>query len=578
MEKMKNVRLNKYLNDMFGQYFVEQNEINFTKIEDYLAELQNALKKHADGDKGAHSSSQIRHDVSNVQDEINKLKARVTSQVVGKLGDNAEISDARSSIDGKLHKVLDDRLDYDFTKINSKADHAKDYADKHEGQISNSAYYDEVTYTTGRKFDTSFKIVHIPHKDKEGNLIKLKRGIVGDDKAHPEHITARDFASRTGATYVSNASTGSASRLMLHGKQILDGKIIQSVEDYEPLKDRWTLTIGEDNTLYSYPPYVSQKELIAKGVKNTVSGFGPLIMDGAIAYDKGDYSDNSEELHPRQVIGQLPNKDLFFFSCDGRGVTKTFVQRGMKLSEVIETLQEVFGKNKINFAYNLDGGGSSSSVLRSRMLNKTVDNNNKSERKVLDFLYVGKEQRQPRDADLQFAYEAIGEARADFQFLYGTLMHFNLINSKELNLMNGDTGYAGIVLRDSKGVPMTKLYLDDRLAWYDYKKKKSLFIADENSIQHNDRMLGHFYSNPEPVSDCNNIRWGGRYQTLSTSKGAPYPNLSSAIITHDNIGSRDFKKASTAFQTATPFARSAAIKCKRRTWTKKDGWSQWFDM
>ncbi|UXV48984.1 phosphodiester glycosidase family protein (plasmid) [Staphylococcus aureus] len=367
---------------------------------------------------------------------------------------------------------------------------------------------------------------------------------------------------------------------MLHGQQIYEGEILDSVTDYVALKERWTLAIGDDNTLTAFHPTVSAKTIKEKGFNNTVSGFGPLIVDSEDVYVTGDYSTNSEESHPRQVICQLANKDLVFFSCDGRAKAQGVYQKGMTLPEVIQVLREHYGMgdNKIVFAYNMDGGGSTSSVLRGRRLNKVTDNNNKSERKTLDYLYVGKEKKQPRDTDIQLIHDAIGEIRQDFLYLYGLYMNINSINDKEFSLSNGDKGYAGIVLKDSNDKPMTKLYLDKRLAFYNYADNKSHFSVDKDMIWHNDRMLGRHYSNPEAVSDANNIQYGGDYQVVSSAKGSPYPNVSSALVTHKNIGARKFSDASSAFQTAVPFVRSSSVKCKRRTYTKKEGWSQWFDM
>lgn len=577
---MKNIRLIKYLNDIFGDNFVKQNESNYTILEDAINSIYKIIDKHQNTEDTSHDSKQIRHDSVRLDQSMDYINKRIDNQVVGRIGDNAELSDSRASIDGKSFETLEQRLHYDLTKIDKIAKFAENLTKKHEEEIEESAYYDEITYTSGRKFDTSYKLVHIPHKDKEGNLIKLKRGIIGDDKSHPRPITATEFAKKSGATYVSNASTGSGSRVMLHGQQIYEGEILDSVKDYEPLKNRWTLGIADDNTLAAFHPTVSATSIKEKGYNNTVSGFGPLIVDSKTVYKSGDYDKNSEESHPRQVICQLANKDLVFFSCDGRVKAQGVYQKGMTLPEVIQVLREHYGMgdNKIVFAYNMDGGGSTSSVLRGRRLNKVTDNNNKSERKTLDYLYVGKEKKQPRDTDIQLIHDAIGEVRQDFLFLYGLYMNINSINNKELILNNGEKGYAGIVLKDSNDNPMTKLYLDTRLAFYNYKDKKSHFVADKEMIWHNDRMLGRHYSNPEPVSDANNIQYGGDYQVLSNAKGAPYPNISSALVTHKNIGARKFSDASSAFQIAVPFIRSSSVKGKRRTYTKKDGWSQWFEM
>src|SRR5699024_8852472 len=192
---------------------------------------------------------------------------------------------------------------------------------------------------------------------------------------------------------------------------------------------------------------ITAQEIKDKGYNNTWSGFGPLIMEGKVDYKTGDYSPNSEEKHPRTVVAQLPNKDTLIFTCDGRVESEGLYNAGMTLHEVTDTLYDHYGE--IQFAYNLDGGGSTSSVLRSRVLNKPTDNANKSERKVLDFIYVGKDPKQIRDKDIQKAYEDIGDVRASFQFLYGLIQHWNSFNTNELRLTQYDK-YTGIVAMDGE--------------------------------------------------------------------------------------------------------------------------------
>src|SRR5699024_1667684 len=215
---------------------------------------------------------------------------------------------------------------------------------------------------------------------------------------------------------------------------IYKGEILPSAKgtDYAPINDRWTLALADDNTMTAFPQKITAQEIKSKGYNTTFSGFGPLIMNSKRVYKDGDYSVNSEQSHPRTVIAQLPNKDVLIFTCDGRVKSQGLYQKGMNLKEVTDTLYNHYGD--VEFAYNLDGGGSTSSVLRSKMLNKPTDNGNKSDRKVMDFIYVGKEAKQVRDIDLQNAYSDIGDVRAFAQFLYGLVQSWNTINSNEMRL------------------------------------------------------------------------------------------------------------------------------------------------
>ena len=559
------------LNNEFRGYLVS-NFKTLNRDRQYVSEL---INNHKNQEVKAHTSKQIDHNGKPLNQTVDVLTGRINNQIYGaSKNSSAEVKDIRVGMDGTVHDLAQDRLMKDFAKIDDVATQADNMAQKHEGQIKESAYYNEISYVSGRKFDTTYKIIHIPHRDSDGNLIKLRKGISGSNPNKPDHITARDFAKQTSATFVANASTGSGSQLKLHGQQIYNGQILDSVKDYEPLKDRWTLAMADDNTLTSFPPNITAKEIKDKGYNNTFSGFGPLIMEGKKVYTEGDYSPNSEVSHPRTVIAQLPNKDILIFTCDGRITGSTLHQKGMTLNEVTEVLYSHYGD--IEFAYNLDGGGSSSAVLRSRMLNKPSDNNNKSERKLLDFIYVGKDPRQIRDKDIQKAYEDIGDLRNNFQFLYGLLTTWNEVNSNELRIRNYND-YTGIVTMDGENAKKKFYMQPNEFRFWDYDTSRTWFRVTDDSMQLHNRELADNFSAPRSVKDCNNLQRGGTYHVPKNAKGSPYPNQSSSIVTQYNVTYASFDDATTAFQTAVPFARSANYSMKRRTYAEGK-WSQWYDV
>lgn len=572
------VKLNKNLGPELNRNFRADVNKNFKDIEEELNSDKANFENHKTDTSIQHQSEQIAHDgykYRTVQDALTYQKGRIKNLVVGANGDGmAELKDTRTDIDGNIHEIAQDRLERDFLKINEKAEDARLLADKHENEMENSAYIQNIEIREGREYDTSYKIVFIPPKDEHGNPIKLKRGLSNNYGAVKEGTKPTEFSNQIAASYVANASTFSAAEGLLRGRQIMDGQVIRSIEDGIS-SNRQTLIIDSGNNLSMAESSVSANELLAQGVQNALTGFGALIINKSIVYKDGDFDPNTMEVNPRQIIGQLPDKTLVFFSCDGRLKAQGVLQRGMLVSEAIAVLKKECPT--ITFAYLLDGGGSTASVYRSKLLNKVTDNNNKDERAVYDFLYVGREQKQVRDADIQYLNQTAGELRSDFSRLYGLLAHFNLISNKELYLSDIDD-YAGIVMRDSNDANTTKLYLTpNRIAYYRYGDAKSMFIVDDEGLKYDNRLSGRFFSNPESVTNCNTIQVGGSYLVPKTATGSPYPNDSSAIVKHFNAGAKNFEDATTAFQEALPFARSANYKMRRRSY---DGtsWSQWFDV
>ena len=523
-------------------------------------------------------SSEIKHGNSTVEKELKSLRNQVKSQIIGANGNaTAEVKDMRVDTKGQLHDLAQDRLNEDFNRIGDIADAAKETADVLENKMNSGAYYNEVSHFKGRKFDTTYYITHIPHLDSNGNIIKLRRGINGNDPNKPEHITPSQWARKTKATFVSNASTGSGSQQKLHGQQIYNGQILDSIkgDEYDELNSRWTLAIGDDNSLTSFPPDVQASEIRNQGYNNTVSGFGPIISDGKIIAKDNDYSPSTILSHPRQAIAQLPNKDLIFFSCDGReNNADDMIEKGMTLTEVAETLLDHYD---IQFAYNLDGGGSASSVVRSHKLNKSMDSRKTEERKVLDFLYIGRDTVQLRDQDIQNAYQDIGEVRDMVQEVRGMLYSFRRTSGKEFGITGYDK-YTGYLSFDEEGNPKKKFYMGtEGFRMFDYDTGRTWFRVLPDFMQFMGKALAVNYSAPPLVTDLNNIELGGTYYAQRSAKGSPYPNASSCVVTQYNITYSLKDDDTTAFQFAVPFARSQNVRMKRRTYAQ-GAWSQWFDV
>lgn len=80
------------------------------------------------------------------------------------------------------------------------------------------------------------------------------------------------------------------------------------------------------------------------------------------------------------MIAQFDNLDLLIFSCGGRG----FDGDGMTAKEMMKILKDL----GVKFAFNLDGGGSTSTVIKDQLITKRIDNNGTRERLRPNFLYV----------------------------------------------------------------------------------------------------------------------------------------------------------------------------------------------
>lgn len=107
------------------------------------------------------------------------------------------------------------------------------------------------------------------------------------------------------------------------------------------------------------------QEYIANGIVSATCGFFPLIEN----YEDFDYPTDipgtetpSWQMAQRQIIGQYANGDYAFITSDGRGFNNSL---GFTMEEA-QALCKTLG---LKFAFNLDGGGSTQTVVRRRNMN-----------------------------------------------------------------------------------------------------------------------------------------------------------------------------------------------------------------
>ena len=97
-----------------------------------------------------------------------------------------------------------------------------------------------------------------------------------------------------------------------------------------------------------------------RGYKNMTDGHVTVNRQEAEKENHSAYSRlfarNAEEKHPRTVIGQYKNGDYMVFTCGGRETN----QAGMTMHEI----NDILVSEGLKYAYNLDGGGSSTMLTQ----------------------------------------------------------------------------------------------------------------------------------------------------------------------------------------------------------------------
>lgn len=147
-------------------------------------------------------------------------------------------------------------------------------------------------------------------------------------------------------------------------------------------QDGDAMAVAKDGTLYSVSEnFTNASDLINSGVTQALS-FGPtLIENSAIQVDENTEVGQAKSSNPRTAIGMVSALHYMVIVSDGR----TSESEGLSLYQ----LAQVFSDLGCTYAYNLDGGGSSTMWFNGSVINNPTDGRSGGEREVSDIVYIG---------------------------------------------------------------------------------------------------------------------------------------------------------------------------------------------
>lgn len=268
--------------------------------------------------------------------------------------DNLESEDTQKALSANQGKVLNDIINTDN-------------------------YYDEITYTKERHYDTDCYFTRIPKNDKDNKeiVLYLSQTDVG--------VTPTKYARDNNTSFTINASLYLGSSVG-SGSVIANGQIIED-EDLSSKSDAYKyLGIKANRVLKEYQAnQTSAQEMIDDGCLQAFTVYYTLIKDNVIQ-DMSLIPDLDGDIagkkHPRQCLGQLEDGTIIVLTCDGR----TSINAGLTSEETAILLKE---KGCIN-AWNLDGGGSASTTIKGCKINRNIDSNGTADRYIRNVLNAKK--------------------------------------------------------------------------------------------------------------------------------------------------------------------------------------------
>lgn len=224
----------------------------------------------------------------------------------------------------------------------------------------------------GRQNGASYVFVRIPKITNDGRRIVPKVALTSDDGSiSGSKCSTLDYAKKHDSIFTVNAGLFDMTRYEPVGQLIIDGVSLINTpmvdDNGVPISDHecYPLAIDKDWNLTTYPRNVDTAEMLQDGVKYAVTAWGKLVDNFKICTE----DINSEIVHKnkryiRQSIGQYQNGDYCICSVDmTRGNVKN--EAGLYYEE----LAQIFIDKGVKFAYSLDGGGSTQTVIGKRQLN-----------------------------------------------------------------------------------------------------------------------------------------------------------------------------------------------------------------
>lgn len=228
-------------------------------------------------------------------------------------------------------------------------------------------FYDEVTYTKNRGYNTDYFLTYIPFEDNDGNQIPFKVAKIASGETPNSHAINNVTNFTCNAT-LSLENTDNHN--FYDGIVIGDGVVLNDYDVSSLGTDEVYLTFDENRDYTLYPRNTTSSTMLANGVKNAFLIFGQCVTNGVL----DENFTHQLKPGPDIFIGMKLNKDIVIISCNGRNSHNLGLDY-QKASSIL------ISQGCVN-VFALDGGGSTSTSFRCMKLNNNVDNNGLDDRKI----------------------------------------------------------------------------------------------------------------------------------------------------------------------------------------------------
>ncbi|GAA6275339.1 hypothetical protein F170042I7_15250 [Blautia caecimuris] len=201
---------------------------------------------------------------------------------------------------------------------------------------------------------------------------QLCSSLCGGTYGNPRKPVSEELAAHNGVIGVNGSGFSYGTGIPAPGKTMIkNGKIYNDVYSNGNI-----FCVTQDGGMFTAAAGMTAEDMLNRGVKDTYC-FGPtLVENGKASEISGQFTQTAR--YQRTAVGMVHPGEYYLVAVDGKGAGGS---EGMTYQE----LQQVFLDLGCEYAYHLDGGGSTTLVFKGRVLNMLTDGG--KERPCGDILY-----------------------------------------------------------------------------------------------------------------------------------------------------------------------------------------------
>lgn len=306
----------------------------------------------------------------------NKIRVKAIDKALSEIY-NAE-DDSVAMNTGKNDKIFRDVQTEIWKLPDTYAKKLKEY-EKIIDRISQEWHYinDEWNYETStlkvevKPMETDYTKYWVCHV-QTFSTAQLRSALSGGTYGNPRTTTSSEVASHKGVIGVNGSGFSYSTGEPAPGKTMIkDGEIYNDVYSNGNI-----MCVTSDGGMFTAVAGMTTQEMLERSVRDTYC-FGPTLVEGGKRYEISNQF-NQTYRYQRTAVGMVSPGDYYLVVVDGKGA-------GGSAGMTYEEIQDVFLDLECQYAYMMDGGGSSTLVFKGRVLNTLTDGGR--ERPCADILY-----------------------------------------------------------------------------------------------------------------------------------------------------------------------------------------------